>query len=595
MPQRLAGPGERTLSYAYTDAIEAHVPRCGERSATHERGTLRTIAPCCPVGMSTISNQQHWALVVDDDVVARRMVAFALGQAGFQCDLAVDGLQASDLLKSRVYDLVITDLAMPNKHGHSLVVELLAGQPRPVIMVHSSIDDSRLTGDLLARGVDDIVYKPANYATVAARAKALVEGRRRGDPLPSAGTVPASPVPSAAVQKAKAELMRRLGEVSNLFPLSQTALRVYELAMLEDAEAAKIAAAVECDASLTAELLRIGNSAFYNRSGARVVNVKDVVIRVGYRRTGELALAANAHHLLARQQIPWVDLQLAWRRSLAAGIAIDHLLGKTPDGGSAKGLFLSAIFHPLGRIVLATLKPTEHETLVNQCRLKGESLDDAEEWTFGLKSTDAVARLLAAWKIPASATAPLAHVGHPFRLLESLSEPERGEATLLKLAIFLGRIAAGPWEAWDTIDVPPARLLDSLRLPPLADVLARVRNDLAGIVSACSQPAHFPPGREAPECRRVGYVHLFPDTFDFLAAMLPSIGIEPTVDDPQGGDPLLINALDVDPACVGGLANLDGRSGVVIAMSGPDCPASSGVVPVLAFPTTCTAVRTACG
>ena len=69
---------------------------------------------------------------------------------------------------------------MPNIHGHTLVVELLAGDPRPTIMVHSSIDDPRLKNALLARGVDDIVYKPADYASVAARAKALVQKRRDG-------------------------------------------------------------------------------------------------------------------------------------------------------------------------------------------------------------------------------------------------------------------------------------------------------------------------------------------------------------------------------------------------------------------------------
>jgi hypothetical protein len=65
-------------------------------------------------------------------------------------------LQASDLRKSRAYDLAITDLAMPNKHGHSLLVELLAGHPRLVIMVHSSIDDSRLSGDWLLTNALDV-------------------------------------------------------------------------------------------------------------------------------------------------------------------------------------------------------------------------------------------------------------------------------------------------------------------------------------------------------------------------------------------------------------------------------------------------------
>jgi DNA-binding response OmpR family regulator len=141
--------------------------------------------------MTEVSHRQYRALVVDDEVVARRMLAFAIGQRGFQCDHAVDGAQAMELLKSRTYDLVVTDLAMPNIHGHSLIVELLSGNPRPAIMVHSAIDDPRLKTDLLARGVDEIVYKPADYASVAARAKALVQSRLPSASKPTADVGPA--------------------------------------------------------------------------------------------------------------------------------------------------------------------------------------------------------------------------------------------------------------------------------------------------------------------------------------------------------------------------------------------------------------------
>ena len=65
------------------------------------------------------------ALVVDDDAIARKMLTFALEQEGFRCDGAEDGLQADAKIAQRAYDLVVTDLKMPNKHGHSLAVDLL--------------------------------------------------------------------------------------------------------------------------------------------------------------------------------------------------------------------------------------------------------------------------------------------------------------------------------------------------------------------------------------------------------------------------------------------------------------------------------------
>ncbi|MDA1053373.1 MAG: response regulator [Planctomycetota bacterium] len=71
------------------------------------------------------------ALVVDDDPIASKTVMFALEQEGFRCDLAVDGEDALRQLDDDTYDLVVTDLRMPNKHGHALSLELLEKQPRP--------------------------------------------------------------------------------------------------------------------------------------------------------------------------------------------------------------------------------------------------------------------------------------------------------------------------------------------------------------------------------------------------------------------------------------------------------------------------------
>ena len=113
---------------------------------------------------------QFKALVVDDDPIARRTVGYALGQENFSCAYAANGTDAMARLSGECFDLVVTDLRMPHKHGHQLATELLAGQQVPVIVVHSSIDDPRLTKDLMQRGVD--VNIP-----VARRAAPLVSER----------------------------------------------------------------------------------------------------------------------------------------------------------------------------------------------------------------------------------------------------------------------------------------------------------------------------------------------------------------------------------------------------------------------------------
>ncbi|XZE54345.1 response regulator [Planctomycetaceae bacterium SH139] len=126
-----------------------------------------------------MSVEQFSVLIVDDDDVVRKMISFAMEKEGFRSDRAVDGEEALALMKQREFDLVITDLMMPNTHGHTLATELLARPDRPLVVIHTSVVEPALAKDLMLRGVDDIVFKPTDYGAFAAKMRSWVLRRRR--------------------------------------------------------------------------------------------------------------------------------------------------------------------------------------------------------------------------------------------------------------------------------------------------------------------------------------------------------------------------------------------------------------------------------
>lgn len=63
-------------------------------------------------------------LAVDDSPSMRSMVSFTLKKAGYDIDLAEDGVEALDIAKDNYFDLVITDVNMPNMDGITLISEL---------------------------------------------------------------------------------------------------------------------------------------------------------------------------------------------------------------------------------------------------------------------------------------------------------------------------------------------------------------------------------------------------------------------------------------------------------------------------------------
>ncbi|HEX5470421.1 MAG TPA: response regulator [Lacipirellulaceae bacterium] len=114
-------------------------------------------------------------LVVDDEWIIRQQLSRALTSVGITCDCAVDGDDALHKIAGHRYELVITDLRMPERHGHSLAVALLSNPTRPKIVALTGVTEPRLAKDLLDRGVDEVVYKPVNYFDLADRLKQLLE------------------------------------------------------------------------------------------------------------------------------------------------------------------------------------------------------------------------------------------------------------------------------------------------------------------------------------------------------------------------------------------------------------------------------------
>ena len=82
-------------------------------------------------------------LVVDDTRSMRAMVAAVLEGAGYEVAQAGDGLEALELARTRVFDLVVTDHNMPRMDGVTLVRELRSlpnYDPVALIVLSTEVD-----------------------------------------------------------------------------------------------------------------------------------------------------------------------------------------------------------------------------------------------------------------------------------------------------------------------------------------------------------------------------------------------------------------------------------------------------------------------
>lgn len=103
-------------------------------------------------------------LIVDDSASMRQMVTFTLKGAGYEVEEAVDGVDALKKAKTKSFNIIVTDVNMPNMDGIALIRELRALPSykfTPLLMLTTeSTSDKRMQGK--EAGATGWMVKPFN-------------------------------------------------------------------------------------------------------------------------------------------------------------------------------------------------------------------------------------------------------------------------------------------------------------------------------------------------------------------------------------------------------------------------------------------------
>jgi len=112
-------------------------------------------------------------LLVDDDALMRRSLAFNLEQAGFRASAAANAEDALSLARQTPPDLVLLDIGLPGMDGLDAIKRFKEQFHLPVIFVtarHRNLDE--VLG--LELGADDYITKPFDVDVLVAHIKAVL-------------------------------------------------------------------------------------------------------------------------------------------------------------------------------------------------------------------------------------------------------------------------------------------------------------------------------------------------------------------------------------------------------------------------------------
>ena len=113
-------------------------------------------------------------LIVEDDHELRQLFSHVLQKHGYAVQGADNGLEALQVLENDYFDLIISDIMMPQMDGYEFVRKLRnRGNQTPVLMItaRDTFEDMRLGFQC---GTDDFLVKPVNVNEMVLRVDALL-------------------------------------------------------------------------------------------------------------------------------------------------------------------------------------------------------------------------------------------------------------------------------------------------------------------------------------------------------------------------------------------------------------------------------------
>ncbi|HEY5602115.1 MAG TPA: HDOD domain-containing protein [Gammaproteobacteria bacterium] len=196
--------------------------------------------------------------------------------------------------------------------------------------------------------------------------------------------------------------------VVGLISLPDVCVRVKEMVDNPECSAADIGKVVSQDAALTARLLRIVNSAFY-QFPARIETVSRAITVVGNRELKDLVFAATVAGIFEKVSNDLIDIESFWRHAVYCGI-VSRIIARKSRVLHSERLFVAGLMHDIGRMVIAFKLPDQCREVLRYRKEHGVELHVAENTVLGFDHAQVGAELMKAWSLPQThQTAALHH------------------------------------------------------------------------------------------------------------------------------------------------------------------------------------------
>jgi HD-like signal output (HDOD) protein/ActR/RegA family two-component response regulator len=332
-------------------------------------------------------------LFVDDeprvlDGLQRMLYSF---RNDWEMVFAGSGREALEKLAGSHFDVLITDVRMPQMSGIQLLAEVVERYPEVVRMVLSGQyrQEMTLSSVTLAH---QYIAKPCDAQQLRLALDRALNLRLLLD------------------NPALKQVISRIRSVPSL-PRIYTQLM--QAIQSPDATPEEIGRIIAQDLGMSAKVLQLVNSSFFGIQ-RRITSPAAAVVYLGTETIRALALTVSVFSEFDTARVPSFSLEKLSNHGILVGSLARQITSSLGlSNAEVEDTFLAGLLHELGRLVLASNYPEEYESAIRRTQADEMTLDQAEQQVFGTTHAPVGAYLLWLWGLPGSAAEIVAHYAQP--------------------------------------------------------------------------------------------------------------------------------------------------------------------------------------
>jgi two-component system cell cycle response regulator len=210
-----------------------------------------------------------------------------------------------------------------------------------------------------------------------------------------------------------------IGGIENLPTLPGIAMRILEAVQKKEPDIDEISDIISTDPPLSAKVLRLANSSFYNLPTS-ITSVLHSIKMLGLSTVQNIALGFSLVNNYQSKKSTGFDYTCFWKNSLVGAISA-KLITEKLNPELLDNAFFMGLLQDIGTLTFGHCMPAQYNLILSEMEKTSSECRDAEEYVLGYNHQEIGEYMMKSWGLPETLYMPVGYHHNPEKLASTQS------------------------------------------------------------------------------------------------------------------------------------------------------------------------------